>query len=523
MSGYGERFKRAGYKKPKPLIEVEGKPIIAHVIDMFGIDNEFVFICNEEHLKSTNMESLLNKYAPNNHIVEIQPHKKGPVFAVEKSYKFISSEEPVIVNYCDFTCYWSFKLFKNWLEENDFDGVIPSYKDFHPHSLGSTNYAYLKVSGEKVLEVQEKKPYTNNRMQELASSGTYYFRKGSLVKRFFTELIKEKIDVNGEYYCSLVYNLMIKNNFKVGFYELEHFMQWGTPQDLEEYKIWSKAFKGLLIKNNKKYKPQGSLVLPMAGKGKRFIDEGYKEKKPLIKINNKSMFLRAINSMPNTLEKILIVQGDQSLKNEFNDQINFLSENNSYKIVNLGKPTIGQAISCIEGLKNFELKDPITITACDHACLFDTKLFLDQLSDKSIDVIVWGYRNHVNALRNPNMYGWIDQEKKVIKKISVKKPLGNPDNDPIVIGTFTFRNYDIFKKSVNLMVKKGSKVNGEFYIDTAINDAISLGYKCVMFEIDHYFCWGTPNELKTFQYWQSCFNKWSSHPYKIENDKLFNS
>ena len=62
-------------------------------------------------------------------------------------------------------------------------------------------------------------------MQELASSGTYYF-KGSLVKRFFTELINKRIDVNGEYYCSLVYNLMIKNNLKVGFYELEHFMQW---------------------------------------------------------------------------------------------------------------------------------------------------------------------------------------------------------------------------------------------------------------------------------------------------------
>ena len=44
----------------------------------------------------------------------------------------------------------------------------------------------------------------------------------------------------------------------------------------------------------------------------------------------------------------------------------------------------------------------------------------------------------------------------------------------------------------------------------------------MMFEIDHYFCWGTPNELKTFQYWQSCFNKWTSHPYKIEKDNWFN-
>ena len=64
---------------------------------MFGIDNDFVFICNAEHLKNTNMESLLNKYAPNNHILEIKPHKKGPVFAVEKAYKLIANDEPVIV------------------------------------------------------------------------------------------------------------------------------------------------------------------------------------------------------------------------------------------------------------------------------------------------------------------------------------------------------------------------------------------------------------------------------------------
>jgi NDP-sugar pyrophosphorylase family protein len=44
MSGFGERFRKAGYKVPKPLIEVEGKPIVAHVVDMFGENNDFIFI-----------------------------------------------------------------------------------------------------------------------------------------------------------------------------------------------------------------------------------------------------------------------------------------------------------------------------------------------------------------------------------------------------------------------------------------------------------------------------------------------
>ena len=61
-------------------------------------------------------------------------------------------------------------------------------------------------------------------------------------------------------------------------------------------------------------------------------------------------------------------------------------------------------------------------------------------------------------------------------------------------------------------------INEEYYVDMAINDAIALNLRCVLFEIDSYICWGTPNDLRTFEYWQSCFNEWDNHPYNIELD-----
>ena len=48
MSGFGERFRRAGFVIPKPLIEIDGKPVVAHVIDMFPGEFDFIFICNIE-------------------------------------------------------------------------------------------------------------------------------------------------------------------------------------------------------------------------------------------------------------------------------------------------------------------------------------------------------------------------------------------------------------------------------------------------------------------------------------------
>ena len=46
MSGFGERFRSAGYTVPKPLIEVEGKPIIQHVVEMFSDEDDFILTVN---------------------------------------------------------------------------------------------------------------------------------------------------------------------------------------------------------------------------------------------------------------------------------------------------------------------------------------------------------------------------------------------------------------------------------------------------------------------------------------------
>ena len=108
MSGFGERFRRAGYLVPKPLVIVEGKPIIAHVIDMFPGESDFLFICNQDHLEepSYRMADILRHYCPTGTVVGIAPHKLGPIHAVRQIEHLLDPTQAVIVNYCDFTCYW---------------------------------------------------------------------------------------------------------------------------------------------------------------------------------------------------------------------------------------------------------------------------------------------------------------------------------------------------------------------------------------------------------------------------------
>jgi len=526
MSGFGERFRKVGYTIPKPLIEIEGKPIIAHVIDMFPGEQDFIFICNQEHLNNPEfcMESILLSYCPTGRVVGIPPHKLGPVHAVRQVEHLIDYNLPVIVNYCDFTCYWDWDHFKAFVKDSGCSGAIPAYKGFHPHTLGSTNYAYMRDENGWVQDIQEKQPYTDSRMNEFASSGTYYFSSGEMMSMAFSEMIEQQLNVNGEYYVSLAYKVLLEDNLPIAVYPLQHFMQWGTPQDVKEYNNWSKTFRKLSFEDKSILPPlNGAVIIPMAGLGVRFLNEGYTETKPLISVSGLPMVLQAAKNLPLAEKYLFVLRRDM---NGYESITNLLKESfGDVQIKTLDEVTDGQATTAHIGLDALlaeagELQGPITFGACDFGALYCQDKLQQYINNSDIDVIVWGVRGNANAQRNPHMFGWIDESEGDIKNISVKVPLEHPESDPIVLGSFTFRCSEVFRAAIERMYKRKGMVNGEYYLDTMINDAIALGYKCKLFEVDSYLSWGTPNDLRTFEYWQSCFHKWKGHPYKLINDSM---
>ncbi len=524
MSGFGERFKKAGYSIPKPLILIDDKPIIGHVIDMFPGETKFTFICNSEHLENNTykMRETLTAHCPTGNIVSIQPHKLGPIHAVLQAIDLIEDTEEVIVNYCDFSCYWDWQDFKRFVALSNSYGSIPAYKGFHPHSLGTTNYAYLKEKAGWVSDIQEKQPFTDNRMDEFASSGTYYFKNGRLMKDAFQYVVDNNLSLNGEYYVSLAFKYLFKKQLPVSVYPLEHFMQWGTPEDVHEYLQWSSIFRQQLVPDQKINQCiPGATIIPMAGLGKRFHDEGYKLTKPLIPISGEPMVLKATEDLPKTEEYSFVIRSDM----DGHEEITKIIQQRFPKsiITHLEKVTNGQATSAFIGINallgKIDNKSPVTIGACDSGAIYSLEAFQKMISSEQYDLIVWGASGHVNAIRKPEMFGWIDADSTgSIRKVSVKKPLHNPSHDPIVIGTFTFRNIETYKQCYEKLVADSVMVNGEFYIDSMVNIAIELGLQCQLFPVDHFISWGTPNDLRTYEYWQACFHKWQGHPYRLEND-----
>lgn len=504
MSGFGERFRRAGYNVPKPLIPVDGKPIIAHVVDMYpGICN-VAFICNQDHLNTPayRMRETLEAICPTGRIIGIAPHRLGPVYAVASGYDVLRLSAPTIVNYCDFSCSWDWDGFRRFACDTQCDGAVVCYTGFHPHMLHNTNYAYVRLDDDgKVAEIQEKHPFTAFPTQEFASSGAYYFKSAELMRQTFTEtLSRDDLRLNGEYYVSLAYRPLLEQNKDIRVFTLDTFRQWGTPEDLREYESHMR-YKAVESEKRERPKQHGTTLIPLAGLGSRFAKEGYSQPKPLILVGGRPMIISAWEALPRAEENHFVLRKDMPGANALAALLSKTIP--GAKICILDGPTDGQARTCLLGLEGVEMDAPLTIGACDHGLEYDAARFSLLLESPLVDFIVWTVRGYPGAARHPEMFGWVDiGQDGHISRISVKVPLGAPAVDPVVTGAFTFKRARDFVRAAERMIGHGRKVNGEFYVDECINDALALGMRGVAFDVDAYLCWGTPEELNTYCYWR---------------------
>ena len=243
MAGHSRRFQAAGYSVPKPFILIDGKPMISHVCQMFSSSDHFIFVCQKGHLQNQEHRSILENIVRSYSIVTIEPHELGPTYSALMAESGIRNDaEPVIITYCDFTQRWNYKQF--CAKASQYEGAMAVFRGFHPASFGNTFYAYVRANEEmEMLELREKQSFTENRSQEFASTGVYYMDTWNRFKQYSTELLERKDKVAAEYYSSLIYNYLVRDNLKVGLFEVRNFICWGTPEDLAEYFFWSDYFK----------------------------------------------------------------------------------------------------------------------------------------------------------------------------------------------------------------------------------------------------------------------------------------
>ena len=225
MAGAGKRFFDAGYIFPKPLIEIDNKPMIQWVIESLNLKANYIFIIQKEHQEKYNIKSVLKILQPNCKIIELDHLTEGAACTTLLAKEYINNNDPLIIANSDQYINWnSSKAFYDFNSKN-LDGAILTFEAIHP------KWSYAKCNNEGfVTEVAEKKVISRN-----ATVGVYYWKHGSDYVKSAEEMIRKNIRVNNEFYVCPVYNEFLKKNKKIKIHKVDKMWGLGTPEDLNNF------------------------------------------------------------------------------------------------------------------------------------------------------------------------------------------------------------------------------------------------------------------------------------------------
>jgi HAD superfamily hydrolase (TIGR01509 family) len=225
MAGAGSRFQQAGYTFPKPLIDVEGKPMIQVVVENLNIDATFIYVVQKSHRAQYNLDTLLNLITPNCKIVEVDGLTEGAACTTLLAKEYIDNDAPLVMANSDQFVEWDSNEFMYKMIEQKVDGGILTFHATHP----KWSFAKIDEYG-YVTEVQEKNP-----ISDIATVGVYYWAKGSDYVKYAEQMISKNIRTNNEFYVCPVYNEGILDDKKFKTFNIEKMWGLGTPEDLKYY------------------------------------------------------------------------------------------------------------------------------------------------------------------------------------------------------------------------------------------------------------------------------------------------
>jgi len=230
MAGMGSRFASVGYNKPKPFIDVNGKTMIERVLDNLSYENaHFILIARKEHLEKEKelVDKITNEY--NVSFIGIEKLTEGSACTILYARKYINNETPLLIANSDQLVDISISDFINNCFNRGLDGSILTFEDLELNPKWS--FAKLGNNG-LVIEVKEKEA-----ISEFATVGIYFFKKGTEFVNSAIDMIIENDRVKNEFYTCPVYNYLIKNNGKIGIYNIDFNAMHGigTPDDLKLY------------------------------------------------------------------------------------------------------------------------------------------------------------------------------------------------------------------------------------------------------------------------------------------------
>ena len=496
IAGKSKRFIERGFNTHKAFLDLDKGFVLKNIIDTFPKDVfRPIIVCTKEQEKEyKSYLDLIKKNYPDLYVKSINSHNFGPTYSLRQLE--VQDESPFVVHYCDFLVDMNYEPMVRGLRE----GLIyaPYFRGFHPASLGSTTFAYMKLNSNKLLiTLKEKSSFTDNRIEEPCSTGIYAFPSFGIFKELADELLNNP-DQWGqkEAYTSLCMNLAVEKGYRVFCNEVNKFICLGTPRDYEEYLFWNKQFKNFYRPSENQFIFDNH-VLTAAGKGSRFRKYGYRIPKIFLDFQNQSFLEIASSSVNAKKTSIVSLEIYKKIIKKFTK--NKVDSENFF----INKTPNGQLYTLYEYIKAKGKLKNLLVSSADYKFGFSSSIFKELLNKKNPDVIIFTTAWKEFVCEDVSNYGFVQADRHGRVESIIEKPITeseNIDKNSLLIGTFWFNSSDIVNKIMN-----NNHSKEELYIAKTIGNYLSE-LKVYKLNVDFWLSLGTPKELHLAEYWFDYFS-----------------
>ena len=222
LAGFGKRLRPHTFTKPKPLINVAGKPVLGHVLDTFtALDNvdEIIFIVG--HLGEQIEEYVAKEYPRLRARYYRQEELNGQSTAIYLAREVLHG--PMLMVFVDTIV----KTDLTHLNDETADAVtwVKAVED--PRRFG-----VAEVSADDTVKRLIEKP--NDKRNNLVVVGFYYFKESERLIEAIREQIERDIRTQNEYFLADAINLMLNRGLVMRVQRVDVWQDCGKTETVLE-------------------------------------------------------------------------------------------------------------------------------------------------------------------------------------------------------------------------------------------------------------------------------------------------
>jgi dTDP-glucose pyrophosphorylase len=237
MAGAGRRFADAGYKEPKPLVLVDGEPMVVRAAQALPPCDQWIFVCQEAHVKEARLAEKLALYFNPMRVITVDGVTEGQACTCLLAKEYLNSDDVVNIGACDNYMAYAHERYDEFLNDDRTDALIWTFRNNPAVLQDPRMYGWVRVDSHgKALGVSCKAPISDEPMRDHAVIGAFSFRRAADFIGCTEQTIAANRRIKNEFYMDEVMNVAIESGRRVEVFEVDDYVCWGTPQDLDVYR-----------------------------------------------------------------------------------------------------------------------------------------------------------------------------------------------------------------------------------------------------------------------------------------------